>query len=102
MQASWYADGLRSLELADDPIMLFVFQEKTPPFLVRCVTVGAPSLIAAEGRNWQARSIFARCIREDRWPGYDEDIPTLDIPAWDLTKAENELADAIEIEDIAA
>jgi hypothetical protein len=101
MQASWYGDGIRALGLADDPIMLFVFQEKAPPYLVRCVTVGAPSLIAAEGRNYQARSIFARCVREDRWPGYDEDIQTLDIMPWELTKAENELAD-IEIEDIAA
>jgi hypothetical protein len=102
MQASWYSDGLRALGLCDDPIMLFVFQEKTPPYLVRCVTVGAPSLIAAEGRNYQARSIFARCVREDRWPGYDEDIQTLDIMPWELTKAENELADQIEIRDIAA
>lgn len=102
MQAGWYQDGIRALGLHDAPIMLFVFQEKSPPYLVRCVTVGAPSLIAAESQNWRARTIFARCVREDRWPGYDEDIQTLDIPAWDLTKAENEYANAIEIEDIAA
>lgn len=102
MQASWYGDGLRAVGLADDPIMLFVFQEKAPPYLVRCVTVGAPSLIAAEGRNYKARRIFAECIRNDRWPGYEGDIQTLDIPPWELTKAENEYADDIEIKDMAA
>lgn len=103
MQASWYSDGLRALGLADDPIMLFVFQEKMPPYLVRCVTVGQPSLIAAEGRNYRARRIFAECVRSGVWPGYHSEIDTLDIPAWELTKAENELADDdIEIRDIAA
>lgn len=91
MQASWYSDGIRALELCGDPILLFVFQEKTPPYLVRCVTVGTPSLVAAETKNHRARRIFAECIRNDRWPGYDEEIETLDIMPWELTKAENEV-----------
>lgn len=87
-QASWYSDGFRALGLIEDPVMLFVFQEKTPPYLVRCVTVGQPSLIVAEEANYKARRIFLLCSKTNEWPGYVEDIQAIDIPGWALAQAE--------------
>lgn len=91
-QASWYMDGILAAELAADPVMLFVFQEKKKPFLVRCVTIGAPSMIAGEGLNYRARRIFAECTSTGVWPGYPDQIEQMDIPTWDLAKAERALA----------
>ncbi len=83
MQAAWYADGITALGLAEDPVMLFVFQEKTPPYLVRCVTISAPAMIKAELQNAKAREIFAQCLATGDWPGYPDEIKEIDLPAWE-------------------
>lgn len=87
-QASWYSDGFRELGLCERAIMLFVFQEKTAPYLVRCVTLGQPSLMIAEEANDKARRIFGVCVKSGEWPGYVEDIQALDLPGWELARAE--------------
>ncbi len=81
-QAAWYIDGVKALGLAENPAFVFVFQEKTPPYLV---TVAQPSDAAVGwGRilNRKAMAIFAECLVKDEWPGYAQDIITVDLPGW--------------------
>lgn len=88
-QASWYSDGFRELGLCGDAVMLFIFQDKKEPYLVRCVTLGQPSLMIAEEANDKARRIFGVCLATGKWPAYEEDIQALDLPGWALSQAEN-------------
>lgn len=86
MQAAWYRDGLMTLGVHPDPIVLFVFQEKRPPFLVTCVALDEDAIGWGRMLNDQARAVFARCQRTGRWPGYADDILTLPLPGWEQAR----------------
>lgn len=85
-QAAWYCGGLRSLGVVEEPTFLFVFQAKTAPYLVTCVTLQDAAVQWGETLNRKARQTFAECLRAGRWPGYVEDIIGLTLPAWEDKK----------------
>lgn len=74
IQADWYMDGARALGLGD-PAFLFVFQEKTAPFLVTVVELDFMALKIGAHLAREARGIYADCKRSGRWPGYHDDHP---------------------------
>jgi len=81
-QADWYLDGVETLGLAAAPKFLFIFQEKTAPYLV---TVAEPDTIAlrvGRERNREAIGLYAECVSADRWPAYSDDIELIPLPAW--------------------
>jgi hypothetical protein len=83
-QAPWYLDAVCAFDMHGryDPAFVFVFQEKTAPYLV---TVVEPDVIAMEvGRqlNRRAIEVYARCMRRGVWPGYSDDIEPLPLPGW--------------------
>lgn len=86
MQADFYLSMLARLGLAPDgAAFLFVFQEKTAPYLVNVVQVDDESLAWANRRNRKAINIFRRCLDADRWPGWADDGPmTLGVPGFVL------------------
>lgn len=81
-QADWYLTGIRELGLIESPRFLFIFQEKDPPYLVTPVTPSDIALDWARIQNRKARETFARCLDAGKWPGYTDDILTLDLPVW--------------------
>lgn len=81
-QAAWYCDGIRQLGLIANPSFLFVFQEKTPPYLVTCTELDSAALEWGRRINAKAKARFSECIATNRWPGYAEDILTTSLPAW--------------------
>ena len=81
-QHAWYVDGAKAVGLADDPGFLFVCQEKTPPYPVTVVALDAEAVRAGEARNRRARSIYARCLQTDEWPGHTDQVVRLSMPAW--------------------
>lgn len=82
MQAAWYIDLVKALGLSDDPEFRFVVVEKEPPHIVTVVRYTADAI--AEGRrlNRQAIDLYARCKAADHWPGYTDQIVTIDLPRW--------------------
>lgn len=82
-QADWYLDGMKALGLADDDArFVFVFQEKTEPYLV---TVAEPDVVALRiGRlfNQQAIDLYRWCLNADHWPGYTGDVELITLPGW--------------------
>lgn len=81
-QDAWYRDAAKAAELSDDPAFLFVFQEKTPPYLITVVELDAQARREGQARNDMAMEIFAECSALDVWPGYSDDIELIDLPAW--------------------
>lgn len=82
-QADWYRTGAQALGIAGpDTGFIFVFQEKTPPYLVNVAQVHEDDMPAAAERNEQARRIYAQCVETGQWPGYGHDIHTIRLPAW--------------------
>lgn len=81
-QAAWYLDAVTALGLAVEPLFVFVFQEKDPPYLV---TVAQPDQVAVRvGRhlNRQALHIYRECDATGRWPGYSDDVEVIPLPPY--------------------
>jgi hypothetical protein len=82
MQAPWYIDAVRALGLAEDVSFVFVFQEKTAPYLVTVVELDAMALRLGAARNDQALAVFAECTETGDWPGYSDEVELISLPSW--------------------
>jgi hypothetical protein len=86
IQAAAYREAYAAIHGADAE-MTFVCVEFDPPYSVVPARTG--TLMRELGRRrWDyAKSLWARCLESNHWPGYTE-IPILvDPPAWALTDA---------------
>lgn len=81
-QADWYLDGVRALDLGPDPAFVFVFQEKTAPYLVTVVQLDAVAMRLGREKNREAIDLYRRCVAADRWPGYSDEVELIPLPAW--------------------
>jgi hypothetical protein len=90
MQAAWNLDLARELGLAgEDASMMFVFQEKTPPYLVTVAECDPEALMWARRKNRKALDIYRECVASGRWPGYaDDDVVTMELPTWQVKQLE--------------
>lgn len=85
-QDDWYRAAIRALGLADDADFVFVFQEKTPPFLITVVELDLLARRAAREANARALEVFAECTAHDTWPGYSDDVELVSLPPWLLNR----------------
>jgi PDDEXK-like domain of unknown function (DUF3799) len=81
-QGAWYLDGIEALDLAPDPAFVFVFVEKSPPYLVTVAEVDAMALRIARDLNRQALELFRDCTESGVWPGYSDKVIPVRLPAW--------------------
>mgnify|MGYP002735206448 CR=1 FL=1 len=88
LQAAWYLEAASAAASPQRPIacdrFLFVFQEKTPPYLVTVVEPSPDALRVGEKQTREAVDLYAGCVESGRWPGYvsDDEIPLIGLPAW--------------------
>lgn len=92
MQHAWYVDGAHAVGLAEDVGFRFVFQEKTPPYLITVVELDAEAVRVGRARNDEALRVFAECTEWDTWPGYADDVQVLSLPPWAQPRQEFEQA----------
>lgn len=90
MQADWYMRGIRALGLLAHPTFVFVFQEKTAPYLVTVAALDDEALASGALDNDRTAATFARCLRSGSWPGYADDIVPLDLPAWEQKRIDRD------------
>lgn len=82
-QGATYLDGVLALGLADDAVIVFIFQQKSPPFLVTPVVLQPEWIRIGRVENRWALRTFAECLESGVWPGYAPDGPVrLDVPRW--------------------
>jgi PDDEXK-like domain of unknown function (DUF3799) len=91
-QAAWYIDGVRALEIDDDPAFLFVFQEKTAPYLITVAELDEPAIQAGRERNAEACEIWRDCTDTGIWPGYTDEIELISLPPWAPRASEGDLS----------
>jgi hypothetical protein len=83
MQAAWYLDAVRALGLAEKPAFVFVFQMKTPPYLISVVELDQNAIDLGRSLNTTALHIYRECVESSRWPDFcDGEIPLISLPAW--------------------
>jgi hypothetical protein len=82
IQGAWYLAGIRALGLAADPALVFIFQEKTPPYLITPVQLTQSSMELGDALGREAIGIYQRCVAADEWPGYTDGIELIPLPPW--------------------
>lgn len=80
--AAWYLAAVRALGLAEDPVFLLIFQEKTPPYLVTVAEPDRDARRLGEMENRAALEIYRQCRETGIWPGYAEDVVPVGLPPW--------------------
>lgn len=79
-QHAWYVDTARAAGI--DAGFVFVFQMKTPPYLVTVAELHPDAVRAGRERNDQALSLYADCVANDTWPSYADGIELIRLPRW--------------------
>ena len=93
-QAGWYLDGVTALGLAGElePAFVFVFQEKTAPYLVTVAQPDPTALLWGRRLNRKAIDLYRQCTATGEWPGYTDTVISLELPIY----ASRQLEDAWE------
>jgi hypothetical protein len=81
-QADWYEGGIRALGLHPDPVVVFIAQEKEPPYLVTVAQPDPFALKIAAHLNREARHLYRECVQSGRWPGYSDDVALISLPGY--------------------
>lgn len=84
VQRAWYCEAVRACGLDDDPAFIFVFQEKTAPYLINVVQLDPAAIISGDIACRAACEMFRDCTKTDLWPGYpyEPDITEISVPPW--------------------
>lgn len=87
-QAQWNTEGIEVLGLGGGApvVFVFVFQEKTAPYLINIVAIEEQTMQVAERKNYEAAQVFKRCTEAGMWPGYSSEVTYLSLPYWDLKR----------------
>ncbi|MFE1170414.1 PD-(D/E)XK nuclease-like domain-containing protein [Nocardiopsis sp. NPDC058789] len=82
-QDDFYRRGARELGIGDkDTSFVFIFQQKTAPYLVTVVELDHEARRIGKERNDHALKVYARCRETGVWPGFSDDITMLSLPVW--------------------
>lgn len=85
IQGAFYRAAAQALGICgmDDSVFLLIVQEKEPPFLTTVVEPDHTAMRMGAIRVRQAFDRYAECVRDDRWPGYSEDVVIAELPPWE-------------------
>jgi hypothetical protein len=89
-QHAWYLDGAEALDLVPDPgaAFVFIFQEKTPPYLITVAQLVPETVQWGRVLNRRAIDIYRSCTETGRWPGYGDAIQSVALPTWEQRRLE--------------
>lgn len=79
-QDPYYCDGVRALGLDEEPVFLFVFQEKTEPYLVTVAEQDEEAKAWGRLKVRQGLDRYARCLDTGEWPDYMVDSTGAPLP----------------------
>ncbi len=87
-QEAWYKAGAKANDLDDDPLFVFIAQEKEPPYLVSVHESHPDDVVRAAALNRKAIDIYARARDTGIWPGYGDGIHTIVHPTYAIQREE--------------
>lgn len=92
IQMAWYLAGLRAVGYArEDTEALLVVQETRKPYLVTVAQPDPTAMRMGAIRCRQALDLYAKCVRDDRWPGYSDEVVLAELPAWETRELNGEI-----------
>jgi hypothetical protein len=92
VQLAWYLMGIQAIGHAeDDAQALLVVQETTAPYLVTVSLPDTTAMRLGAIRCRQALDLYAECVRDDRWPGYGDEVVVTELPPWETRELEGQI-----------
>ena len=70
--------------------LVFIVQEKSPPYLVNVLELDGPALLVGQQRNRRAIDVYRECRESGVWPGYGDDVAVVGLPRWAEMEHEEE------------
>lgn len=80
VQAAFYMDAIQADSFA------FICVENTAPYNAAVYQLDADSIDIGRAEYMADLEVYKRCLQTDEWPGYDDTIQLLSLPAWYLKK----------------
>jgi hypothetical protein len=77
-QACYYLEALRALGLPAKQF-IFIISEKSPPYLTASYTLTSSEIDRQKPRMQKACTVWATCMETGVWPGYPQEVVTLDL-----------------------
>lgn len=87
--AAFYMDGIKAVYGHYPTHWVHVVVEKDPPHCVALYELPGEDIERGRVLNRRAIDIFARCLSEDRWPGYSDDPSQVGLPHWARTRIDD-------------
>ena len=80
--AAFYADGIKAIYGHYPTHWVHVVVEKDAPHCVALYELPGEDIERGRWLNRRAIDLFAKCLEEDRWPGYADDPKPVGLPTW--------------------
>lgn len=80
IQAAHYCEGGRVTKQYDPDVFIFLVIEKDPPYEIGIYPSGSSVLGVGDQDRSTAMQIYAKCRKENRWPGYNSKFRTIELP----------------------
>lgn len=92
VQLRFYLAGCQTLGLAgEDAEALLVVQETTAPYLVTVSQPDRTAMRLGAIRVREALRLYAQCTRENRWPGYADEVVVTELPPWETRELDGQV-----------
>jgi len=82
LQAAHYMRAVTSTDYGTPQAFLFIAVEPEKPYGVMVYEVDYPFLERGYEETGRLYEIYARCVRDNSWPKYEEKIQKLGLPRW--------------------
>lgn len=82
LQAAWYSDGFERATGQKVHGFVFAAVESSWPHAAAAYMLGDDALDRARTENRRLLNLYAECKRTGIWPGYQQSIQSIALPAW--------------------
>lgn len=83
LKAAFYVDAL-SLITGDSVDFIWIAVEKEPPYMCKPWRADDRNLRAGRAAYRHALDLWAKCVKENRYPGYGDDVEYLGFEQWQM------------------
>lgn len=80
--AAWYLDGLEAATGSKPDVFMFLAVEKEAPYASAYYYADDAMLAVGRAEYRRLLRIYADCINDDIWPGYNTKLQPLSLPKW--------------------
>lgn len=82
IQAAHYLAGARETGVCNPDTFVFVVIEKDPPYEIAIYPAGTSVLGIGDQWRSKAMRVYSKCRQTNKWPGYNPDARTIELPQW--------------------